>query len=346
MINFGSDNEAPMREEILNAIARSNNDFVMSYGEDNLTKSLSRRFSTLFEKEVSIFPVSSGTAANSLSIAQLTPPYGAVFCHEHSHLYLHETGAPEFFSGAKLIPIKGHHGKISPKALTKSLNFTSDHGYHSSMPTVLSITQPTEYGTVYSLNELKELSEIAHKYNLKIHMDGARFANAIAHLKCTPAECTWKLGVDILSFGSTKNGTLNGEGLVIFDHKYTLGMKWRLKQTAQLTSKARFISTQLKTYIEKNNWITWASEVNLLAKALESRIKIQKNIETLFPVEANILIVRMTDQLADHLRNSGFNFYPWREHKSCYRLVLSNINTKRDIFLFTEALIQANDLHQ
>ena len=215
MAIFTSDNVTGACPEVMDALIKANSGFAPSYGNDKWSLNLKNKFSEIFETNVTIFPATSGTASNSLALSALSPVFGKIYCHELSHINTDECGAPEFFTGgAKLIPIRGENGKITKKEFSESIRGTGN--VHLSQPAVVSMTQSCEAGTVYQLDEISSISEIAHSHGLKVHMDGARFANAVASLNVSPAEMTWKSGIDVLSFGGTKNGCLAAEAIVFF----------------------------------------------------------------------------------------------------------------------------------
>ncbi|MEM9058758.1 MAG: beta-eliminating lyase-related protein, partial [Pseudomonadota bacterium] len=244
--NFRSDNESPAAPAVLEALLEANAGSAHSYGDDPYTARLQATFAELFETDVQVWPLATGTAANALAIAQLCPPYGATFCHEHAHLHTDECGAPEFFAGgAKLLPLPGAHAKIDADELARVLASAGMLGDHESMPAALSLSQATEFGAVYSLDELKALTGLAREHGLRIHMDGARFANAVASLDSSPAEVTWRAGVDMLSFGATKNGAVMAEALLVFNRDLADQLGRRRKRAGHLLSKMRFVSAQL-----------------------------------------------------------------------------------------------------
>jgi threonine aldolase len=337
-VNFGSDNSAPVKQEILDALQAANKGDASSYGEDGLSQSLNQRFSDIFEKEVQIFPVLSGTAANAISLSQITSPYGAVLCHEHSHINIDECGAVEFFSGGKLVLLSGAEGKLIDKEVEKAFLSAHPHDYHNSKLSTVSLTQATEYGTVYSIDEVQSIASIARAHDAHVHMDGARFANALDTLQCTPAALTWQAGVDILSFGSSKNGTMNAEAIVVFDPEHATELLRRIKRAGQLVSKMRYISCQLDAYLEDDRWLTWATHSNTLAKRLAEALDASEYIEVMFPPQSNILILRMDNKLAEFMCDKGVEFYPWHEVDNCYRVVLSNLHDEADISFFTDVL--------
>jgi len=219
-IDLRSDNGAPVAPEIMAAIERANHGSAASYGDDAISGRLTAAFRELFETDLIVLPVISGTAANALAISQITPTYGAVFCHEHAHMNTDECGAPEFFSGgAKLVPVPGEHAKLDPDALTERIQMNAEVGVHQSESASLSVSQSTEFGSVYLPDELRRISGIAKDSSLRMHMDGARLGNAIDRLRCTPAETTWRAGVDVLSFGATKNGALAAEAIIVLERE-------------------------------------------------------------------------------------------------------------------------------
>jgi threonine aldolase len=311
-MDFTSDNAFGVAPEILAALARVNGGAVASYGADEITAGLAQRFSEVFEHEVAVYPVTTGTAANALSLATVTPPYGAVFCHDVAHVNVDECGAPEFFSGgAKLIGIGGAGGKIDPDALQARLNVFRVRDVHQVRPTALTITQSNEAGGVYSLIEIRRLCEIARDFGLVIHMDGARFANALVALGCTPAEMTWKAGVDVLSFGATKNGAMAAEAAIFFDPSAAGDFELRRKRAGHLFSKMRFLSVQLEAYLEDDLWLRNARHANGMAKALGDGLHGIDGVVLASPVEANEVFVRLPVETFKHLRASEAKFHPW-----------------------------------
>src|SRR5687767_3728322 len=239
-MRFYSDNTATACPEVLEAIRDANSGHAKAYGDDAWTERLDGVFSGFFEREVAVFAVSTGTAANSLALATLCPPYGAVFAHEEAHIVRDECGAPEFFSGgARVVTVPGAHGKLAPAALSAALD-ANPTSVHTPQPAVVSLTQATELGTVYRAEELRALSALAHERGLKVHLDGARLANALVSLGCAPADITWRAGIDVLSFGATKNGALTGEAVVFFDRGLVRDFELRRKRAGHLLSKSRY----------------------------------------------------------------------------------------------------------
>lgn len=309
---FTSDNAFGVAPEILDAIAHANLGAVPSYGEDEITKRLQGRFAEIFEHEVAVFPVATGTAANALALATLTPPYGAILCHEHAHVHADECGAPEMFTGgAKLVGVSGIAAKLDPRALEAALATMPAGNVHNVQPTTLTVTQSTEAGAVYSLDELHELTGIARTRGLAVHMDGARFANALVALGCSPAEMTWKAGVDVLSFGATKNGALAAEVVVFFDPARAVDFAFRRKRAGHLFSKMRFVSAQLEAYLEDGLWLRNAAHANAMAKRLADGLALVNSARLQAPVDANEIFVRLPRGTLKRLREAGAGFHPW-----------------------------------
>jgi len=334
-MRFYSDNTASICPEILAAIREANEGQAKAYGEDPWTQRLDAALGRLFDTPVQAFPVSTGTAANALSLATLSPPYGAVFTHEEAHIVRDECGAPEFFSaGARLVLIAGEHGKITPDALARALD-ANPPSVHTVQPSVLSLTQATELGTAYRPQELAALAELAHRRRLKVHMDGARIANALAFLGCHPAELTWRAGVDVLSFGATKNGALAAEAVIFFDSRLVADFELRRKRAGHLISKSRYVSAQLLAYVESGVWRRNAERANAFAQ----RIGAAAAAHLLHPVEANEVFVRLGEAGKQALRARGFEFYDWgAESSGEARLVASWDQTESSVAALCAAL--------
>lgn len=267
-MHFASDNAAGIAPPILDAILRANEGYAPAYGADTVTKRVKELFAKVFERELEVFLVATGTAANALAIAQLAPPWGAVLCHKEAHIAVDECGAPEFFGGGlKLVGLAGEAGKITPGALKEALAGPWG-GPHHVTPAVLSLSQATEAGTVYRPAEIATLSALAHEQGLSVHMDGARLANALARLGATPAEVTWKAGVDVLSLGATKGGALAAEAIVFFDPARAGAMSDRRKRGGHLISKHRFIAAQFEAFFAGDLWLDLARHSNTCADRL------------------------------------------------------------------------------
>jgi threonine aldolase len=334
-MNFVSDNCYGATPEILAAIAAIGQSPVPAYGDDDVTQRLADRFSEIFERDVAVFPVVSGTAANALALATLVPPHGAIFCHAEAHIAVDECGAPEFFShGAKLVTIASDDAKLTPTLLRRALGRFPKGVVHNVQPAAVSIAQASERGTVYSPAEIAAISELAHEHDMKVQMDGARFANALAGLGCSAAELTWKAGVDVLSFGATKNGALTAEAVVFFKPDDAGDFEYRRKKSGHLLSKQRFLSVQLETYLRDDHWLKNARRANLLARRLAEGMAQSNRIEIVHPVQANAVFASMPDALAAKLRKNGAEFYSWgvpAPGHTLARLMLSFATPEDDI---------------
>jgi len=311
-MDFTSDNAAGAAPEILDALARANSGTAASYGADAVTARLVRRLSEIFERDVAVFPVVTGTAANALALAALTPPHGAVMCHELAHVHVDECGAPEMFSGgAKLVPLSGPAAKIDPAALAAALASLPAGVVHHVQPAVLTVTQSTELGAVYTSEELGSLVDIARGRGLRVHMDGARFANALTALGCSPAEATWKAGIDIMSFGATKNGALAAEAVIVFDPELARDLAFRRKRAGHLLSKMRFLSAQLEAYLEDGLWLRLAAHANEMATRLGAGLSAVPDAALHLEPQANELFVRLPNTAISRLKAGGARFHPW-----------------------------------
>ena len=270
-MNFASDNAAGIAPEIVAAISRANDGAALAYGRDDWTRRVERSFAEIFQREVAVFLVPTGTAANALALAHLTPPWGAVLCHDEAHIATDECGAPEFFGGGiKLVGLAGEAGKITPATLQHALADGQWGGPHHVSPAVLSLSQATEAGTIYRADEIRQLADIAHGRGLAVHVDGARFANALARMNASPAQATWMAGVDVLSFGATKGGALAAEAVVFFDAARGANMSERRKRGGHLVSKHRFIAAQIEAYFTDDLWLRLARHANAMADRLAS----------------------------------------------------------------------------
>jgi threonine aldolase len=310
-MNFASDNTAGVAPAIVGAILRASDGHAPGYGGDEVTRRLERRFSQLFECEVAVFLALTGTAANALAVSQLSPPWGAVLCHAESHLATDECGAPEFFGGGlKLLGLPGAGGKIAAATLTAALDRGPWGAPHHVTAAVLSLTQATEAGTVYRTEEVRQLAAIAHERGLAVHMDGARFANAVARTNASPAEATWRAGVDALSFGATKGGALAAEAVILFDPARAAGMAERRKRAGHLLSKHRFLAVQMEAFLDGDLWLTLARHANAMADRLAARL-VAAGLTPIWPVEANEIFVLLPRPLDERLQAAGARYYPW-----------------------------------
>ena len=305
--NFRSDNVSGVAPEILAAITSANQGTDASYGADQITARLQEQFSLLFETPCFVQPLATGTATNALALALLSPPYGAIYCSEVAHIQDSECGAGEFFTGgAKLLPLPADDGRLMPATLEHALRSAGWGMNHMVQPAALSITQATERGTLYTLDHLRALTAPARERGLRVHMDGARFSNAVAALGCSPAELSWQLGVDVLSFGATKNGALAAEALVVFDPALAEPLRYRARRAGQIFSKMRFISTQLEAYVEGGLWLRLAGNANAMAARLASELAEIPGVRLLHPVEINEIFAIMPQRMIDGLMSEGF----------------------------------------
>ena len=334
-MRFFSDNTGSACPEILAAIQAANHGLARAYGDDEWTGRLDGALSEFFGAEVRAFAVATGTAANALALATLTPPYGAIFAHQEAHVACDECGAPGFFSGgAQLTLLPGEHGRIAPASFAAAL---AAHrvDVHTLQPAALSLTQATELGTAYRAHELAQLAAAAHEHGLKVHVDGARFANALAFLGCHPADITWRAGVDVLSFGATKNGALTAEAVVFFDRALVRDFELRRKRAGHLLSKSRFVAAQLLAYVESGLWQRNAQRTNRLAQSI-GRAAGEK---LLHPVEANEVFIGLGVTRRAALRAAGFEFYDWgAESAGEARFVVSWDQPEEDVAALCAAL--------
>lgn len=332
---FGSDNHSGVHPNVLKAIADVNVEHAMAYGEDEYSDEVVGIFKQYFGSQAEVYFAFNGTGANVLCLDSMLRSHNAVVCAETAHIHVDECGAPQRITGAKLLTIKTPDGKLTPELVKTQL-----HGFgfqHHSQPKVISIAQPTELGTLYTTDEIKALVDLAHSYNMYLHIDGARFANAAVALGCTFRQMTTDLGVDALSFGGTKNGLMIGEAVVLLNPKLNEEFLYRRKQAMQLCSKMRFIAAQFKAYFEGELWKENAAHSNAMAKMLYNEIKDLKGVEVVYPVEVNGVFVRLKREVWTELQKEYF-FYDWDEDDNVVRFMCSFDTTKDDIFSFVSAL--------
>ncbi len=309
---FASDNWAGAHPKIAAALATHAGGYEPAYGNGALDAKLQKTFERVFEREVSVFFVGTGTAANSLSLVSADKPGGLSFCHRESHVMDDECGAPEYFmGGSRLFPVDGSLGRMDPEALAAAVGRFSGENVHAGRPAAISVTQATEVGTVYSLVQLKAISAIAKDHGLPLHMDGARFANALVALGATPAEMTWKSGVDMLSFGGTKNGCWCAEAVIMFDTERAREFGFIRKRAAQLFSKSRFIAAQFEAYFEDGLWLETAAHANAMAARLAGHISASGVLRLAWAPQANEVFAIMPVKTADALMDKGARFYDW-----------------------------------
>ncbi len=332
-MNFISDNITAVHPAIMEAIGQANAGVAMPYGQDAWTRRANAALCDLFGCSAEVFFVTTGTAANALALSAMTPAFGGVLAHEESHINTDECGAPELFTGgAKIIPLAGEGGKIAPEALQARLaQFI--HGEHQVKPAVLSLTNATEYGQVYGPDEVAALARVAHGAGLGVHMDGARFANAVAHLGCTPAELTWKAGVDVLSFGATKNGAMGAEAVIFLNRDLAKDFPYRRKRAGQLLSKGRFLAAQMLAYIADGLWLQLAAHANAMAARLAEDLSVIPGVELDLEPQANEIFVWLPRSMHEMLEEKGALYYAWREEgpRVLARLVTSFATTQEDV---------------
>jgi threonine aldolase len=335
-MNFASDNVTGACPEVLAALIAANDGTAMPYGEDEYTQHLESQFSTLFETEVTVFPVATGSAANSLALSVLSPAFGAIYCHQDAHINVDECGAPEFYTGgAKLVALTGAQGKIHADDLETALEKGWSGVVHHVQPAVVSITQATEAGTVYQIDEIKAIAQATHTHGLHLHMDGARFANAIVSLGCSPADMTWKAGVDALCLGATKNGAIAAEAVVFFNRDLVNSFSYRRKRGGHLFSKMRFLSAQLQAYLTDDVWLRNATHANQMATKLAQGLSTIPEIKLCHAVEANEIFAYLPNDTIKGLYAEGFQFYRWEgEGSTLVRLVTAFNTAEKDVDAF------------
>ena len=339
-VKFASDNVAGACPEVLDSILKANEGDSMPYGNDQVSTDLQNKFSDIFEKEVVVFPIASGTAANALALATMTPSFGNVYCHKLSHINTDECGAPEFYTGGgKLVTLQGNKGKITAEELDKAIGGKGI--VHHTQPSSVSITQVCETGEVYQLEEIKKISEVTHKHNLNMHMDGARFANALTSLNCTPAEMTWKSGIDVLSFGATKNGCLAAEAIVFFKKDLVGNIAFLMKRAGHLLSKMRFVSAQLDAYISNDVWLKNAKHANNMGQKLSEGLAKHNSIEIAYPTEANEVFAKFPRYMIEHLNSEGYKMNEDELDGKAVRLVTAWNTKTSDVESFLNSINQS-----
>ncbi len=330
---FASDNTSGAAPEVMAAIARVNEGYDTSYGADAAMGRVTKLVRDVLEApEAAVYLVATGTAANALSIATHCPPWSAVFCHHLAHIAEDECGAPEFYSGAKLALVPGAHGKMTPETLTGVMGRTGESGVHGVQKGMLSITNVTEAGTVYTPAEVAALTALAKAKGLPCHLDGARFANALAATGATPAEMTWKAGIDVLSFGGTKNGCLGVEAVVIFDPAKAWEFELRRKRGGHLFSKHRFLSAQFEAYLTDGLWLRLAAHANAMGKRLADGLGRINSVSQRHSVDANMMFPEWSPGTHARLQAAGAQYYAWNTspEREAARLVAS-WNTTEDL---------------
>ena len=326
---FASDNTAGICREALAALQDANDEAVASYGDDRWTKRLREVVREVFETDCDVHLVFNGTAANALALAQVCQSFHSVVCHRNAHIQTDECGAPEFFTnGSKLLLVGGDAGKIDLAEAAETIALQPE--LHAHKPRVISLTQATEFGTVYTREEIVALSEFARSHKMLVHMDGARFANAAATLKCAPKEITWQSGIDLLCFGGTKNGLGAGELVVFFKKEMAREFDYRVKQAGQLGSKMRFLAAPWIAFLHSGVWLRNAKHANEMARKLSERLRNGSNIDIVLPIQSNAVFARLSEQIARKLEARGWHFYKFIE-PDVYRLMCSWATTAQQI---------------
>lgn len=314
-MQFGSDNQTGASRQVLEMLTVANSDFTHGYGDDHWCAQAADALKDVFGCDLEVFFVATGTAANSLALSCLAQPWETILCHHQAHIFRDESTAPEFFSsGARLIPISAKAGKLKLDHLERFFYHLDDNPPHTTRTGALSITQANEAGLVYTPEQVSALCSFAHDRKVHVHMDGARFANAVAALECSPADLTWKAGVDVLSLGATKCGAMVAEAVLFFNQKLSASFINRRKRSGHLVSKGRFFGAQFVGWLKNNHWLELAAHANGQAHHLAERLASFSSISLRWPCEANELFVTMPRQLADSLHNSGAEFYQWPAH--------------------------------
>lgn len=336
--NFASDNNAGVHPEVLEAIGRANGGHVVAYGDDPYTRSALARFEEHFGPGIDVFFTFNGTGANVLGLQALNRPYHAVLCSEYAHIYTDECGAPEKHTGCKLIPLPHEDGKITLESVRHAYHGIGDQ--HHVQARVISITQSTEMGTVYQPEEIQALARFAHEHEMFLHVDGARIANAAASLGQTLRQATRDLGVDVLSFGGTKNGIMGGEAVVFFDRRLSTDFLYLRKQGMQLASKMRFVAAQFEALLTNDLWRRSAERANRMARLLEGEVRKIPRVRIAWPVEANGVFVQIPQPAIDKIKERYF-FYPWIEEECIVRWMCSFDTTEEDVKEFVKVVAEA-----
>ena len=336
---FASDNVTSACPEVMDAVIAANSGIAGSYGDDEWSLALKNKLSEIFETEVEVFLAVTGTASNALALSALAPVFGKIYCHELSHINTDECGAPELFTGgAKLIPMRSSNGRIDAIDLAETIRGSGN--VHVTQPSVVSVTMSCETGTVYQLDEIKAISKIAHDNKMSMHMDGARFANALVSLDVSPAEMTWKSGVDVLTLGGTKNGCLAAEAVIFFKPEMVGNFPFLHKRSGQLLSKMRFISSQLEAYLTDDVWLRNARHANAMAKILSEGLNSFANIKLAYPTQSNEVFVHLPRDVIDYLNSAGYDINEEELDGKAVRFVTAWNSEVKDINDLLDTLAQ------
>jgi len=336
--SFASDNNAVVHPEVLEAIARANQGHVIAYGDDIYTRSATAKFEEHFGADIDVFFTFNGTGANVLGLQAMNRPYHAVLCSDYAHIYCDECGAPEKHTGGKLIPLAHQNGKITLDLVRHAYHGIGDQ--HHVQAHVISITQSTEMGTVYQPEEIRALADFAHEHKMFLHVDGARIANAAASLGQTLRQATRDLGVDVLSFGGTKNGIMGGEAVVFFNRGLSSDFLYLRKQGMQLASKMRFIAVQFEALLSNDLWRRSAEHANRMARLLEAELRRIPNVKVVWKVEANGVFAQIPRHAVQRIKERYF-FYMWIEEECIVRWMCSFDTTEDDVKDFVKVVAEA-----
>jgi threonine aldolase len=331
-MNFRSDNESPAAPAILAAFMEANQGTAWAYAEDPWSERLDETFTELFQTQTTVLPVSTGTVANSIALATVSPPWGSVYCHRNAHIQNDECGAPEFFgNGLRLVTVDGPNGKFDASELERQVRANEGHGVHAYLPSAVSITQSTESGTVYEPNEIEAICRLATQHGMATHMDGARFGNAVASLGCHPADVTWRAGIQMLSFGASKNGCFAAEALLFFDNPDLREKAERIrKRSGHLLSKMRYVSAQLLAYVENDLWLNLAGHANRQAARFASVVTGHQEASLEYSVQANEVFVKWSPEGFQRLEAAGVQFLTWPGRDDLARFVFSHCTSEAE----------------
>ena len=329
---IGSDNQAGIHPTIVRAISEASVGGASAYGDDALSQRVAAQISEIFETPCEVYLVATGTAANALILSAMTPPWGAVLCHEGAHIFNDENTAPEFFTGgARQVGIDGGFGKPELTLIESRIEAANLHGVHNVKPATISLTNATEQGTVFQPDELAAYAEVAGRAGLGLHVDGARFSNAVISTGASPADLTWRAGVDALSFGATKNGAMAAEAVVLFNDRFSEDFAYRRKRAGHLWSKHRFLAAQFEAFLSDDLWLENARHANAMAAKLAAGLEALNGVELPWPTEANEVFPVLPDAIDAALESAGFLYYPWPVVAGMKRLVTSFATEEEDI---------------
>ncbi|GAA3939754.1 threonine aldolase family protein [Litoribacillus peritrichatus] len=349
-MNFGSDNQTGASPQVLEAIMKANDGFLHGYGDEDYTRQTVEQLKRLFDCDLEAYFIPTGTAANCLALSSLVNPWQTILCHPEAHIIQDENTAPELLTGgARLKAIATEQPKIHLEDLKKVLSYQAKEAPHNSLAGAMSLTQCTELGQAYQPEEVKQLCLLAHQHGLSVHMDGARFSNAVAHLGCHPKEISWQAGVDVLCLGATKNGALAAEAVIFFNKELAVDFEQRRKRAGHLLSKGRLFSAQFQGWLENDHWLELATHANRMAEMMAKGLSEKPGCRIIFPVEANELFVTLPKSTTERLQQHGAEFYEWptsglaehlqpSEGEQMIRLVTSFITKEHEVKQFCDLI--------